>query len=321
MSRDPGLAPTTPEPETDASGVSGGTEETRVPGSASSMAPADRAAAFASANDVDRAALFAAGPTPIPRRAVVIALCAVLVLGLGGTLLEHVLSGTSLNPRAARTAPPKTPPPALPSLTAPLPGTGSQEPVTAALPAFMGLQRLVPAPAHALALVDQHGQPASLGQLHGSVVVLSFFDGPCNDICPVLATEIRQADNLLGSRSADVEFLTVNTDPTALAVSDLSPAVAAGGLGSMQNWRMLTGPLPTLNTVWRDYRITVTANTVTKAVAHNDLLYFIDPSGKVRYRATPIANEQADGSYSLGPGDVSRWAQGIATYAGALVGG
>jgi len=182
----------------------------------------------------------------------------------------------------------------------------------------MGLAHLAPAAAPPFALVDQGGRAASLGQLHGSVVVVSFFDGLCNDICPVLADEIHRANLLLGSRSADVQFVTVNTDPVALAVSDLSPATAASRLGSMANWHMLTGPLPTLNSVWRAYGITITADSATRAVAHNDLLYFIDRDGKLRYRATPFADEHPDGSYSLPPASVSRWAQGIATYAGGL---
>ena len=283
--------------------------------------PVDRAATFAAAAGEDRAALFAAGPTPIPRRAVVIALCAVLVLGGGGTLLEHVFSGAGLNPRKPATAAPTTVAPALPAPTAPLPGTASRPPVTAPLPAFMGLETPTPKAAPPVDLVDQDGLAWSLGAWRGSVVVLSFFDGPCNDICPVLATEIRQADGLLGARSSGVQFVTVNTDPDALAAGDLAPATAAAGLGSMPNWHMVTGPLPTLNSVWHDYGITITANTVTKAVAHNELLYFIDPQGRIRYRATPFADEQADGTYTLSPADRSRWSAGIATYAARLLPG
>ena len=267
----------------------------------------------------DRAALFAAGPSPIPRKAVVIALSAVLVLGLGGTLLEKVLSGAGLNPVAAHSPAPTTPATDLPTKAAPLPGA-NRAPVGASLVAFMGLEHLGARPAPPIALVDQGGRRTSLGQLLGSVVVLSFFDGPCNDICPVLAAEIRRADALLGARSAQVQFLTVNTDPTALAVGDLSPASAASGLGTMPNWHMLTGPLSALNALWKAYGITVTANTVTKAVAHNELLYFIDRRGTLAYQATPFANEAPDGRYSLPLPSVARWAQGIATYANALVG-
>jgi hypothetical protein len=75
-----------------------------------------------------------------------------------------------------------------------------------------------------------------------------------------------------------------------------------------------------LNSVWQTYGITITVDSATRTVAHNDLLYFIDPAGRLRYRATPFANEQRDGTYSLPAASVSRWAMGIATYARDLVG-
>ena len=51
--------------------------------------------------------------------------------------------------------------------------------------------------------------------------MLTFFNGRCNDICPVLAAEISQADVDLGAEATRVSFLTVNTDPMSAAVADL----------------------------------------------------------------------------------------------------
>jgi len=49
-------------------------------------------------------------------------------------------------------------------------------------------------------------------------------------------------------------------------------------------------------------------------------MYFIDPAGRLRYRATPFADESASGAFSLSPADVARWGQGIATYTRRLLG-
>ena len=73
------------------------------------------------------------------------------------------------------------------------------------------------------------------------MVVLTFFDAPCNDIVPVLAAEIEQADADLGADAADVEFVTVNTDPNALAQSAEAPLLRATRLGTLPNWHMVTG--------------------------------------------------------------------------------
>ena len=80
----------------------------------------------------------------------------------------------------------------------------------------MGLGAVVSHPAPAFALTDQSGQPTAVPAQPPHVVVLTFFNAPCNDICPVLAAEIEQADADLGAQAADVEFITINTDPKAL---------------------------------------------------------------------------------------------------------
>jgi len=152
------------------------------------------------------------------------------------------------------------------------------------------------------------------------VVVLTFFDAPCNDICPVLASEIQQADADLGARAGGVEFVTVNTDPSALAASAEAPAVNGTGLGALPNWHMVTGPLTSLNPLWKAYGVSISLDTKTRLEAHNDVMDFVDPQGVVRYRATPFADESSTGVFTLAAASEARWAQGMATYAGRLVG-
>ena len=129
----------------------------------------------------------------------------------------------------------------------------------------------------------------------------------------MIAAEIRQADVDLGGASNNVEFVTVNTDPSALAVSSLSSAESK--MGALPNWHIVTGPLTTMNAVWRTYGIAITVVKHTAVEAHNDAIYFIDPKGVERYRSTPFANESRTGIYSLSSADIARWATGIATYA------
>jgi cytochrome oxidase Cu insertion factor (SCO1/SenC/PrrC family) len=78
---------------------------------------------------------------------------------------------------------------------------------------------------------------------------------------------------------------------------------------------MLTGPLSTIDAVWKSYGISITVEKKAGVEAHNDFVYFIDPQGQELYRATPFANESRSGTYSLPPATVDRWAAGLATYA------
>ncbi len=78
---------------------------------------------------------------------------------------------------------------------------------------------------------------------------------------------------------------------------------------------MVTGPLATLNTIWKDYGVSISVSAKTGLEAHNDVMVFISPDGQVDYRATPFADESETGSYSSPAATVSRWGRGIATYA------
>ena len=178
---------------------------------------------------------------------------------------------------------------------------------------------LAPHPAPPFTLTDQSGQPTPVPAQPPRVVVLTFFNAPCNDICPVVAAEIEQADTDLGAAAADVEFVTVNTDPPALAQSADGPVLSETGLGALPNWHMVTGPLATLDSIWKAYGVSISVDKKTGLEAHNDVMAFIDAQGDLRYRATPFADESTTGTFSLPAASIARWGQGIATYAERLI--
>lgn len=254
---------------------------------------------------VDRAAALAEGAPRIPRRAIVIALLAAATLALGGTLLERVVSAAGLNPIAATTT----------TTTSP---TNTE--LHASTASLLGIVRLAPSPASGFSLTGQAGRTVTLRSLRGDVVVVSFFNADCKDDCPVIAAEIRRADADLGARHSRVVFLTINTDPLSTGSAPQPPAVTVTGLARLANWYFLTGPLGTLDPIWRRYGVAIDVYPRTGAVAHTDVLYFIDPMGRMRIRATPVANEGRSGAFSLPRVLVSRSAAGIAFYAASLLG-
>jgi cytochrome oxidase Cu insertion factor (SCO1/SenC/PrrC family) len=260
---------------------------------------------------LDRAAALAEGAPGIPAKFGFWVLAAVLVLSLGGLLGEHVFSSSGLNP--APTTTPKSPvhvdPALIPQAPAPVRSLG------APLSSFMGLRVLKGRGAPAFTLTDQHGSATSVPAPAPTVVVLTFFDATCNDICSVLAEEIEQADHDLGSSASNVEFVTVNTDPSALAQSDETPALDGTGLAALPNWHMVTGPLASLDPVWRSYGVSITVAQKTGLEAHTDVMDFVDARGDLAYEATPFADEGGTGRFTLPPASVDRWGQGIATYA------
>lgn len=267
-------------------------------------------------SDEERAAAFRRAEPKVPRNFAVIAVAVFAVLAIGGVLGERLLSSVGLNP--ASTATPSTTPVA--DAIAP-PGSEPPTPqVGAPLAHFMGIDQLPGTPAPPISLVDQTGQAISLAEERGDAVVLTFFDSPCQDICPVLSAELRRAATDLGPGASHVVFLTVNTDPVVLSAAPASAAAAQTRLGTLVNWHFLTSGLPSLNAVWKAYGVTVNVSRRTGLVAHNDVMYFIDPAGELRDEATPFADESSAGKFSLPPADIARWGLGIATYADKMLG-
>ncbi len=241
-----------------------------------------------------------------------------LVASLGGLLAEHVFTSAGLNP--VPTTVPRAAPAPTPTTTPSAATPAADRSLDAPLASFMGLSSPTPHPAPPFALTDQHGLPISVPAQPAQAVVLTFFNAPCNDICPVLAAELEQADAALGTAASQVEFVTVNTDPVALPSRTKRHPSKAPVWARCRNWHMVTGPLTVLDGIWKAYGVSISVERKTGLEAHNDLMDFIDPQGDLRYQATPFANESTLGRFSLAQVDVGRWAQGIATYVERVAG-
>ncbi len=258
-----------------------------------------------------REAIFAAGPPKMSRRVVYGAVAVILVVGLGFGLVDRLAtSSPPVSPVPAST----TPGPSVPAV----PQNATQ--LHASLPSFLGLTAMHRR-APGFSLVDAAtGSKVTLAGLRGHAVVLTFANAACNDICPVLAAELVQADASLGATADRVTLVTINTDPLDTDVSPALPLASRTGLGTLANWRFLTGSVHQLNRVWVDYGISITADRATGVASHNNLLYFVAPDGALSWQATPFADESPSGAYSLAPAEVDRFAQGVAHYARQLAG-
>jgi len=282
-----------------------------------SLTAEERAAAFATKPAVDRTAALRAGSTPVPRRVVAWIAIGFVVIGLGGVVVEHYLGNVGLPATSAAT----TVPPGAATTAPPTPAAPVAPPVGAPLDAFIGLKSIGTAAAPDVRLTGQSGAPWSLTAQVGKVVVLTFYSTDCTDICPVLGQELRQAATLLGPKAADIEFAVVNTDPKATDVSPAPPALTVPGLDAVPGARFLTGPLPQLNSAWIAYGVAVTIGGSPPRQSHNDILYFVDPQGRLRSSALPFANEDGAGTYTLPAPQIARFAQGIAQTAASLTNG
>jgi protein SCO1/2 len=252
-----------------------------------------------------RAAALRAGSAPVPRKFVLAIIIGFAVLGLGGVLGEHLLGNTGLGVAPVTTTTVLRAP-----ASAQLP-SGPQ--VAGSLMSFIGLSALPRTKAPAIDLQSPAGVNWSWSPVRGQIVVLTFFNADCNDICPVISDELKDADRILGRPATRVRFVVVNTDPLETSLQPTPQALSPSALGSIDNVTFLNGPLSHLASVWSSFGVTVSVQNATRIVVHNDVMYFIDSQGRLRARATPFANESPLGLYSLDASDTARYGRGIAT--------
>lgn len=112
-----------------------------------------------------------------------------------------------------------------------------------------------PWPAADFSLTDQNGAPFRMADTRGKVVVLSFVYTHCTDFCPFVALKLKEARELLGPAADGTVFVAVTTDP----LRDTPKVIAAysAAMGMEKGWSFVTGPLPTMRKVWKDYFIHV----------------------------------------------------------------
>jgi cytochrome oxidase Cu insertion factor (SCO1/SenC/PrrC family) len=131
-------------------------------------------------------------------------------------------------------------------------------------------------PAPDIKLVNQFGQPMSLSQFRGKVVMLAFEDSQCTTVCPLTTQSMLEARQMLGAAGSQVQLLGVDANPDATSVADVLAYSRAHGL--VNQWDFLTGSLAQLKASWAAYHIAVQIEQ--GQIDHTPALFVIDQSGR-----------------------------------------
>ena len=127
-------------------------------------------------------------------------------------------------------------------------------------------------------LQNQFGQPMSLSQFRGKVVMLAFEDSQCTTVCPLTTQSMLQAKQLLGAAGSQVQLLGVDANPDATSVADVLSYSRTHGL--VNQWDFLTGSLAQLKATWGSYHIAVQIEQ--GQIDHTPALFVIDQQGRER---------------------------------------
>ncbi len=133
-------------------------------------------------------------------------------------------------------------------------------------------------PAPDVSLVNQFGQPMSLSQFRGKVVMLSFEDSQCTTVCPLTTQSMVEAKQLLGAAGDQVQLLGIDANPDAISEQDVLAYSRVHGM--VNQWDFLTGSLAKLKATWTAYNIAVQIEA--GQIDHTPALFVIDQQGRER---------------------------------------
>jgi protein SCO1/2 len=137
-------------------------------------------------------------------------------------------------------------------------------------------------PAPPLKLDDSLGKPVNIDDYRGKAVLVTFIYDHCPDICPTIVSNLRAAQNELGSQANDMQIIAVSVDPKG----DTPQTVKKFLADHLMTGRMeyLIGSRPELERVWHQWNITSMNDPSRKdpdAVEHSALIYGISASGEI----------------------------------------
>jgi protein SCO1 len=124
------------------------------------------------------------------------------------------------------------------------------------------------------------GQPVTLSQYRGKAVLVTFLYANCPNICPLIASDLRVALNMLGRRASEVQVIAISVDPRGDTPTNVARFVREHEMvGRMQ---YLIGSAAELAPTWAAWKVGSKREVgQPDLVAHSALVYGISASGRL----------------------------------------
>jgi protein SCO1 len=137
-----------------------------------------------------------------------------------------------------------------------------------------------PTTAPALALRNYLGKPVNLDAYRGKAALVTFIYTHCPDVCPLITSNLRVAQNLMGPKvAAKVQIIAVSVDSRGDTKKAVTSFLAQHEMtGRMQ---YLVGSTPELARVWKAWGVGSERDAKQPdLVEHSGLIFGISASGK-----------------------------------------
>lgn len=138
-----------------------------------------------------------------------------------------------------------------------------------------------PKPAPSVVLRNYDGRVVNLATLRGKAVLVTFVFTHCPDTCPLIISNLRAAQALLGSRKQRVQMVAISTDPAQDTPATVRRFLARRGMLGRMDY--LLGNRRALQRVWSAWGVSAKrVSSTPAAVEHSAMVFGIGAHGNVR---------------------------------------
>ena len=140
--------------------------------------------------------------------------------------------------------------------------------------------------APALALVDQEGREITLDAFRGRPVLVGFAFAHCPTVCPMIVSDMLDAQRTLADESPVV--LIVTLDPWRDTPARLPAMAQQWGLPAGAH--VLSGATATVERTLNAWRVPRVRNEKTGDIVHPAIVYVVDGNGRIAYAVSGSAD-------------------------------
>jgi protein SCO1 len=136
-------------------------------------------------------------------------------------------------------------------------------------------------PVPPLSLRSYNGRRVNIDQYRGKAVLVTFLYTKCPDVCPIIASNLGVALNLMGSANASkVQVIAVSVDPRGDTPQAVASFLARHGVAGRMQY--LIGSASELGKVWKAWGVGSERDAQQpQLVNHSGLVYGVSAAGKV----------------------------------------
>ena len=137
------------------------------------------------------------------------------------------------------------------------------------------------APEPPLSLRNYKGERVNIGQYKGKAVLVTFIYTHCPDVCPLIASNLGVALNLMGpAKASKVQVVAVSVDPRGDTPGSIAKFLKAHGVAGRMQY--LVGSKHELARVWKAWGVGSEQDAKNpELVNHSGLVYGVSAKGDV----------------------------------------